>query len=315
MAINCVVVDAGARYGLHPTWADLQGVVEFHLFEMDPAEAMRLQRKYQADSLITVYPLALYSCDTTLNYRVNQHHALNSVFPSNDELLRQNEYKVSDFTVTDGGTAEARSIDSLFSGRDLHFLKLDVEGAEAEVIRGATEKLTTSTLGVRSEVTFAPIYRDAPMFGDINSLLLDLGFELLNLDYTGAGNKAGRFTKPGRYGKLMSTDAVWVVSNDRLFTARGDRLRDDMVRLALFLMNNGATDLAIDMLLRAVRDGISFDPVKDEPLFRALHRKALLLFKGLLELPMLQEEDITGSYRTIFGAEFPLLNKFYESIN
>src|SRR5262245_30028691 len=122
MAINCVVIDAGARYGLHPTWADLRGLAEFHLFEMDADEARRLQRKYESDPRIKVYPLALYSSDTTLTFRVSQHQALNSVFQSNDNLLRQNEYMVRDFAVTEDRKTEARSLDSLFAGREIHFL-------------------------------------------------------------------------------------------------------------------------------------------------------------------------------------------------
>ncbi len=315
MTLNCVVIDAGARYGLHPTWADLRGLVEFHLFEMDADEAGRLERKYQADPRIKVYPLALYSSDTTLTFRVSQHQALNSVFQSNDDLLRQNDYMVREFAATEERKTEARSINSLFAGRDVHFLKLDVEGAEYELLKGASKVMSTTMLGVRSEVLFAPIYEGAPLFGDLHRVLLDHGFELLNFDYVGAGSKAGRFTLPGRYGKLLSSDAVWVVGTDRLFAAKGERLLHDVVRFALFVMNNGATDLAIDTLLRAVtREGVSFASVKDDPLFQALHRKVLFLFKALLGLPMLQETDITSTYSTIFGLEFPLMNRFYESV-
>lgn len=316
MAIDCVVIDAGARYGLHPTWGDLQGLVDFHLFEMDGAEAERLARKYQADPRITVYPTALYSSDTTLTFSVSQHQALNSVFQANDGLLSDNDYMLREFAVTEERKAEARAIDSLFAGRDVHFLKLDVEGAEYELLKGATRALASTVLGVRSEVLFAPIYQGAPLFGDLHRLMLDHGFELLNFDYTGAGNKAGRFTLPGRYGKLLSSDAVWVVGNQRLFSAKGERLLHDVVRSALFLMQNNATDQAVDTLLRAVtREGLSFAAIKDDPLFQALHRKALFLFKALLGLPMLLESDITAAYRTIFDAEFPLMNRFYENVS
>lgn len=316
MALNCVVIDAGARYGLHPTWADLQGLVDFHLFEMDLEEARRLERKYASDPRIKIYPVALYSSDTTLTYRVSQHRALNSVFQSNDELLRQNEYKLREFAGTEERKTEARSLDSLFAGQEVHFMKLDVEGAEYELLKGAAKVLSTRVLGVRSEVLFAPMYEGAPLFGDLHRLLLDHGLELLNFDYTGTGNKAGRFALPGRYGKLLSSDAVWVIGNDRLFAAKGERLLHDVVRFSLFLINNGATDLAIDTLLRAVtREGVSFESLKDDPLFRALHRKALFLFKALLGFPMLQEADITSAYRTIFRRDFPLMNRFYESID
>jgi len=312
--LDCVVVDAGARYGLHPSWADLRGIAEFHLFEMDEEEAARLKRKYERDDRITIYPLALYSSDSTLTFRVSEHQALNSVFHSNDKLLQSNEYMLRDFAVTAERTTQARALDSLFADREIHFLKLDVEGAEFELLKGAKNQLRTSVLGVRSEVLFAPVYQDAPLFGDLHRVMLDSGFELLNFDYTGAGNKAARFTLPGRYGKLLSSDAVWVVGNDRLFAATGDRLVRDILRLAIFMLMNGATDLAIDLLLRAVkREAISFEPYRDDPLFVALHRKALLLFKSLLSLPMLQEGDVTDAYKTIFGRDFPLMNQFYQS--
>jgi FkbM family methyltransferase len=312
--LDCVVVDAGARYGLHPSWVDLRGLAEFHLFEMDEEEAARLKRKYQSDGRITIYPVALYSSDTTLTFRVSEHQALNSVFHSNEKLLQNNEYMLRDFAVTAERSTQARALDSLFAGRDIHFLKLDVEGAEFELLKGAREKLQTSVLGVRSEVLFAPVYEGAPLFGDLHRLMLDNGFELLNFDYTGAGNKAARFTLPGRYGKLLSSDAVWVVSNERLFSAKGDRLVQDVLRLALFMLLNNATDLAIDLLLRAVtRESLSFDAYRDDPLFLALHRKSLLLFKSLLSLPMLQETDVTGAYKTIFARDFPLMNQFYQS--
>jgi len=312
--LNCVVVDAGARYGLHPTWVDLRGLAEFHLFEMDPEEAQRLSQKYKSDPLITVHPIALYSSDTTLKFRVSEHQALNSVFQVNDKLLQSSDYMLRDFLVKDEGVTPARALDSLFAGREVHFLKLDVEGAEYELLKGAKNLLRTSVLGVRSEVLFAPVYENAPLFGDLHRMMLDDGFELLNFDYAGAGNKAGRFTLPGRYGKLLSSDAVWVVGNDRLFAAKGERLRDGVIRLALFEMLNGATDIAVDTLLRAItKEGVSFDSCRDDPLFLVLHRKSLLLFKSLLGLPMFREADIVDTYKTIFSRDFPLMNKFYQS--
>lgn len=314
MTIDCVVVDAGARYGLHPTWSELRSVATFHLFEMDEGEAARLERKYKEDERITVYPLALYSEDSTLKFTARTHHALNSVFESNDALLDAQGYMQQEFRTGEEHVVEARSIDSLFRGKDVHFLKLDIEGAEYEVLKGAREVLANSVLGVRSEVLFAPIYVGAPMFGELNALMHEEGFELLNLDYTGAGNLTGKFTLPGRYGKLLSTDATWVVANERLFARTGDRLTHDIVRFAVFLLNNGATDLAIDTMLKARREhGVSFDDVRNDELFKVLHKKSLLLFKSLMPLPMIEDREITDTYAQIFELDFPAMNKFYES--
>jgi FkbM family methyltransferase len=314
MKIDCVVVDGGARYGLHPTWNELRGIAEFHLFEMDVQEAERLRRKYKNDPTIIVYPLGLYREDTVLKFTVNEHRALNSLFAARDEVLKRNEYMVQAFTPIDVKETQVRSIDSLFDGKPIHFLKLDVEGAEYDVLSGASKALQSSILALRAEVLFSPVYKGAAPFGDLHKFLLDEGFELLNLDYTGAGNKAGRFSLPGRYGKLISTDAVWVVSSERLFSATGSALRDNVIRMSSFLMNNGATDLAIEVLQRAVsKENVSFEAVQKDPLFNYLHRKVLLLFKSLLERPMWSESDVTSVYRQIFNLEFPTLNRFYES--
>ncbi len=312
--VKCVVVDAGARYGLHPTWADLRGAAEFHMFEMDKVEADRLSAKYNKDANITIYPVALYSSDTTLKFTVTEHQALNSVMEMNDDLLKQHDYMTRDFTATAVREVEARSLDSLFKGKDVHFIKLDVEGAEYDVLKGSGDMLDRTVLGLRAEVLFAEVYKGAALFGDLNKYMIDHGFELLNLDYSGAGNKAGRFTLPNRFGRLLSSDAVWIVTNARLFAGSGDEKRDNILRMAVFLINNSATDLAIDLMLRAItRENVSFDAVKDDPLFQALHRKSLLLFKSLLGVPNMEEDDITSTYKTIFGQDFPLMNRFYES--
>lgn len=313
MPLSCVVIDAGARYGLHPTWADLRDVAEFHMFEMDDEEARRLASKYAADSKITVHPVALFSSDTTVTFSVSEHQALNSVMEANQDLLRVQDYMLREFAQTAERAVEARSIDSMFAGKPVHFFKLDVEGAEHEVLKGARRQLSENVLGVRSEVLFAPIYVGARLFGELNQVMLDQGFELLNLDYTGAGNRAGRFTMPGRYGKLLSSDAVWTISPDRLFARSGERLAEDTIRLALFLMNNGATDIAIETLERTMGAGVDLIPYAHEPVFLALKKKTLLLFKSLLSLPQLAESDITATYAKIFGEEFPLMNKFYQS--
>jgi len=313
MALNCLVVDAGARYGLHPTWSDLRGVAEFHLFEMDDQEAQRLKSKYKRDSNIFIHPFALYSCDTTLTFSVNEHNALNSLMETNHPLLHSQQYMLSEFSQVAEKLVAARSLDSLFDTKPIHFLKLDVEGAESQVLQGAVKQLTNNVLGVRSEVLFSPIYLGAALFGELNQTMMDLGFELLNLDYTGAGNRSGRFTLPGRHGKLLSSDAVWSITPERLFARTDERLAEDLIRLSLFMMNNGATDIAIELLEMAIARDVLLVPYSSDPLFLLLKKKVLLLFKSLLSVPQLQQSDIISTYAKIFGDEFPLMNKFYES--
>ena len=40
------VIDAGGRYGKHPTWKPFRGELAYHMFEPDAVEAERLRLKY-----------------------------------------------------------------------------------------------------------------------------------------------------------------------------------------------------------------------------------------------------------------------------
>lgn len=313
MMPTLTVVDAGARYGLHPTWAPLRHVANFHLFEVDPEEAGRLQRKYQSDPGITTHNLGLYRTEGVLQFTMTQHRALTSAFDPNRDLLQKENYKQDEFRAT--GTFECRTVtvDNFFTGQPVHFLKLDVEGAELDVLNGAKDTLRNSVLGVRAEVCFAPIIKNAPLFSDINTFLTEFGFELLNLDYDGRGAPAGRFTRNGKFGKLLSTDAVWTVPTDRIFSAAYGDVAATVLRQAIFFMLNSATDVAIELLMRAEREGVDITAYKDTPLYRELRRQVLLLMKDLLYYPQMVEKDIYDTYERIFKEEYPSMNRLYES--
>ena len=59
------------------------------------------------------------------------------------------------------------------AGADL--LKLDIQGAELMVLRHATARLAAAVV-VQAEVEFLPLYRDQPLFGDVDRFMRDHGF-------------------------------------------------------------------------------------------------------------------------------------------
>src|SRR5258707_15700586 len=55
------------------------------------------------------------------------------------------------------------------------FLKLDTQGADLDILRGAGP-LLDGCLGVEVEVMFAPLYDGQPLFADVDSYLRSRGF-------------------------------------------------------------------------------------------------------------------------------------------
>src|SRR3954470_18825766 len=70
------------------------------------------------------------------------------------------------FTVESTREVQTTKLDDVAGLPPIDFLKLDIQGAELDVLRGATKTLA-NTLVVESEVEFLPLYKDQPLFGDL----------------------------------------------------------------------------------------------------------------------------------------------------
>ena len=310
--ILVTVVDAGARYGIHPSWEPVKDIVNFSLFEVEPIECARLTKKYADMKNVQVSGIALGSGEMDLKFAIREHRGLTSTFSLSDEVLRDN-YKPAEFQESSNFTAKVMPLDALFQNKSVDFLKLDVEGAELDILNGAETLMSTSILGIRSEVCFSQVYKDAPLFGDLDRKIREFHFQLVNLDYNGRGAAKNEFTFEHRYGRLISTDAVWVLPISR-FTSHNDvEMSEKIVKQALFLMLNGATDLAVDVLDESLLLGLSLFQTSSSPIAIALKKRLALLFKSLLDKPHFTTNQIIEKWFHLYQEEFPIMSGFWES--
>jgi FkbM family methyltransferase len=70
---------------------------------------------------------------------------------------------------------QTRRLDDVAEVRRLDFLKIDVQGAELAVFRGAREKLA-SAVAIQTEVSFITLYENQPALGDVDVELRSQGF-------------------------------------------------------------------------------------------------------------------------------------------
>lgn len=59
-----------------------------------------------------------------------------------------------------------------------HFLKVDAQGAEHNILKGSEKFLRTSCLGIHLELFTIPMYRGIGMFDDVAKYLKSFGFEI-----------------------------------------------------------------------------------------------------------------------------------------
>jgi hypothetical protein len=77
---------------------------------------------------------------------------------------------------------QTRRLDDVVEIAALDMLKIDVQGAELMVFNGARQKLGRA-VAVHTEVCFLPLYKNQPLFGEIDLALRGLGFVLHDIHH------------------------------------------------------------------------------------------------------------------------------------
>lgn len=238
------IVDVGANPidGDPPYKAMLAaGLCKVVGFEPQPAALARLNQTKGPDELYLPYAVAdgteriLHICElegmTSLLVPDPAHLALFNLFPIWGK-------------VKDHIPVATRKLDDIAEVTQMDFLKMDVQGAESEVLAHGRTKLR-NTVVIQTEVSFVPLYKDQPCFGEMDLALRELGF----LPHSVIGTKIWPLApmvvanEPNRgIRQLLETDMVYV----RDFTKSENMTAEQWKHLALIAHHcYGSYDLAL----------------------------------------------------------------------
>jgi len=176
------LLDIGSRDGLHPRWRRLATVLRVIGFEPDVEECRRLNASTASNE--RYLPLALGA-------RPERRAFFRCRAPGCSGLYRPNTTFVDQFhfgpemTVTGETLVDVIPLDTVAAREGLRpdHLKIDAQGAELDILRGAAATLI-GTLAVEVEVGFNSQYVDQPSFGDVDRFMRNVGFTLLALRRT-----------------------------------------------------------------------------------------------------------------------------------
>ncbi|MBW4442531.1 MAG: FkbM family methyltransferase [Plectolyngbya sp. WJT66-NPBG17] len=161
-------------------------------------------------------PLALASTVGEATLYVTGHPACSSLYPPNEPLIsRFNGFEHSmkpNFTIE----IETTTIDEFCARENVQFdfLQVDVQGADLDVLKGASEVLKNYLLGVLVEVEFIPLYHQQPLFTDIDLFLRNHNLTLFDLITDNPWCRVTRSCSPfraaTRAGQLTWADACYL---------------------------------------------------------------------------------------------------------
>ena len=173
-----VGVDAGVRWGFPDAWEALGAHVRLIGFDPDREECARLAQRYAARIDATLVALALGAQAGTATYRTYAFAGINTML---DPVVPTSAHGDEQPLATEA--VQVVTLDAWIAEHDVgrvDALKLDTQGYELEILRGATATLEHVRV-IDVEVALNPLFAGGPLLGDVDALLRARGFLLWRL--------------------------------------------------------------------------------------------------------------------------------------
>jgi FkbM family methyltransferase len=183
-------LDAGARGDLDEPWSLMPpqslSVVGF---EPDAEECRRLNQGVPPHLDRKYFPTALWSEKTELDIHINLQPSTSSVYPANMEGLKkfaQAHWRPRE--EVRAARVPATTLDSIISqhGISPDFLKLDTQGAELPILKGAETTLRSHAIAVLAETWTTEVYKGQALSGELLSFMNQSGFSLFDFNVAAA---------------------------------------------------------------------------------------------------------------------------------
>jgi FkbM family methyltransferase len=258
------LLDVGASGGIIPRWYPYREIIAFIGIEPDERSIPELLNSPDAAVFRSyeIIPAAAWSSNGPLSISFTRKPMCSSHFTPNFPFLSRFP-DATRFDVVGSTEIECRTVDDLLAsgGRQVEFIKLDLEGGELAVLEGAPKTLETC-IGLHVEVCFQALRENQPLFGDIARFLQQRGLEFT--DFVSLFRWArDSLDGPGQavFGDalfLRGPESLMTLANGEFLTAR--RARVYLAILAIYERYDMAMKF-ID-LLRAQGRALSADDIE-----------------------------------------------------
>lgn len=213
------VIDVGAANGLNPHWQPLDGFAHIYAFEPHPESAEKLQYKYNKSAYRNLYHIIPAGLSRTggpaILYMLNAPTG-SSILPVDmDSPLVQKEdayiFPIKELPI-ETQSLEQAMLENNIAHCDM--IKLDVQGAELDIVLGMGEQHLNNLLSIEMEVGFQSVYKGAPKPYEVDAALAPYGFELFDLNLE--KHFAKKNGNPGYYADLLGQSPLFGTINGKL---------------------------------------------------------------------------------------------------
>ena len=179
------LLDVGAANGAYDRWSAFQKFINYLGVEPDSRSSKSVIKSnssssYNSETLITQ---ALWHSKGEVTLNLCRKPMASSIYEPNRQFIDLfPEPERND--IVDTIKLPSETVDRVAQQLNAKFdvIKLDVQGAELDVLKGATDSLA-HTLAIDIEVEFCELYKDQPLFDQVFSFLRKSGLEFIDFTY------------------------------------------------------------------------------------------------------------------------------------
>jgi hypothetical protein len=159
------------------------------------------------------------------------------------------------FIAKDKITMKTKTVDGLAKNNEISaidFVKIDVQGGELAILQGGEKFFQKNIVGLEVEVEFAPMYKNQPLFSDVDVFTREkLGLELWDMRKTYWKYRHKKYQAPLK-GRLIFGDALYLrpvsTLNDWLSTMGKDAATGKLYALITTTIAYGFLDYTLTLL-------------------------------------------------------------------
>ena len=179
------LLDVGAADGVYDRWSVFKKYIDYFAVEPDSRSSISVLNSsgvssYHSETLITK---ALWHSEGEVTLNLCRKPMASSIYEPNrqfTDLFPEPERN----DIVDKVKLPCETVDRVALQLNTHFdvIKLDIQGAELDVLRGSTNSLDHA-LAIDIEVEFSELYKDQPLFDQVFSFLRKAGLEFIDFTY------------------------------------------------------------------------------------------------------------------------------------
>lgn len=217
-------LDIGARGGVVEDIKPLSAAAAVYGFEPDEDECAALNRSIEGSphpfGALQFLPVALGPTEEQRTLHIMQHEGASSLLSPDPDITKRFGTRAAYFDVARTVTIDTKPLDSVITDYGITnpvYMKIDVEGFELEILKGAEALLQSSLLAMRAEIAFLPCRIGQPDFGEIAAFLKRFDLMPMGFLYIVDWRSQTRVKHPKKVGGPLPYSRGQMVHGDVLF--------------------------------------------------------------------------------------------------